>query len=198
MYLFLDSSTFIQVGVLNEDLTWKHHEVIRNKKGSHIIHSVIYSALKECGIKTHDLKGIFLANGPGSYTGIRVAEGLSQVLELEGIPVYSFYHFEVPSFCGLKDYEFFAEAFKGEVFSYRFDGEEEIKLMKEEEFQSLDLLQENQFHLEGPILGKELNSLYDYFQKHSTDIFSKVLERAEHKPPYYFRSAEKEFKIPQK
>ncbi len=198
MYLFLDSSTYIQVGILRKDFSWIHHEIIKNKKGSHIIHSLIYSALKEKGFETTDIEGIFLANGPGSYTGIRVAEGLSQILEIEGVPVYSFYHFEVPRFCGLTEYDFFAEAFKGEVFHYKFAEEKSSSLISEEDFLGIDLAQGKGFHLEGTILNRKLSSVYELFEKKSSDIFSKVFERAEHLPPYYYRTAEKEFKIPQK
>ena len=68
MYLFLDSYLYIQVGLLDDDLTWKHYELIANKRGSQILHSIIYSSLSDHNIKVKDLKGIFLANGPSSYT----------------------------------------------------------------------------------------------------------------------------------
>ena len=197
MYLFLDSSLFIQVGILNEDLKWLHHEVVNNRKGSQVLHSIIYSSLEENNLKVKDLKGLFLANGPGSYTGIRVAEGIGQILELEDLPVYSFYHFEVPSFCDVEKYNFFAEAFKGEVFQYQFEkGEESFKLIKEKDFNLLDLSEDHQYHLEGELFGRELDRLYDLFSAHSVDIFTKAKVRAKHLPPYYFRPEDKEFNLP--
>ncbi len=197
MYLFLDSSFYIQVGLLNEDLTWAHHELVQNKKGSHVLHSIIYSALSEKGIKVDDLKGIFLANGPGSYTGIRVAEGISQVLEMEGMPVYSFYNFEVPAFCQIEEYDFFSEAFKGEVFHYQYKGgEEKFSLIKEETFKEMDHSSDHSYHLDGEVLEVNLSRMYDLFKPHSVDIFSRVLKRAKHLPPYYYRPEEKEFNMP--
>ena len=197
MYLFLDSSLYIQVGVLDEQLNWLHHELIPNKKGSQVLHSIIYSSLKDLDITFSNLKGLFLANGPGSYTGIRVAEGIGQILELEDLPVYSFYHFEVPGFCEIKEYSFYAEAFKGEVFNYKFkDDDEKFDLIKEKDFNLLDLSDDHQYHLDGELLGRELDRLYDLFPTQSKKIFSKVLARAKHLPPYYFRPADKEFNLP--
>lgn len=197
MYLFLDSSLYIQVGLLNEDLSWVTHEFVQNKKGSQVLHSVIYTLLSDAGKKIDDLKGIFLANGPGSYTGIRVAEGISQVLEMEGLPVFSFYHFEVPKFCDQKDYEFVSEAFKGEIFCYCFkNGNESSRLLKEEEFIHSYDTEKEIYHLDGEILEYSVNRLYDLYKPRSVDIFSKVLERGKHLPPYYYRAEEKEFNLP--
>jgi len=194
MYLFLDTSAFIQVGLLDEEFNWVHHEIVQNRKGSQVLHSVIFQALEEENIKISSLQGLFLANGPGSYTGVRVGEGFSQILELEGIPVYSFYHYEVPLFLGIDNYSFFSEAFKKEVFFFEYKNKnEEKRLISEKEFLSLDLSMENTFHLEGNILGRDIDSLYDLFKKSSNKIFKCVRERSEHLPPYYYRSLEKEF-----
>ncbi|MCF8057968.1 MAG: hypothetical protein K9K67_01620 [Bacteriovoracaceae bacterium] len=197
MYLFLDSSLYIQIGLLDADLNWKHYEMVPNKKGSQVLHSIIYSSLNDHNIKVQDLKGIFLANGPGSYTGIRVAEGVCQILEMEGLPIYSFYHFEVPSFAEVKEYKFFAEAFKGEVFQYslKLTGED-FELISEKSFNLLDLSEDHLYHLEGLLMDRELDNLYDLYKKEPTKIFSQVLKRAKHLPPYYYRPEEKEFNLP--
>lgn len=130
-YLFLDTSAYIQIGLLSEDLTWMHHEVIQNRKGSQLIHKVIYDCLQDFNIGFKDIEAIILGNGPGSYTGIRIGEGVSQILALEGIKILSFYHYEIPRFCGVDSYKFFERAFKGEVFEYLWkDGiEEELSFM---------------------------------------------------------------------
>lgn len=197
MYLFLDSSLYIQVGVLDEDFNFIHYELVNNKKGSQILHSIIYSILEEQGLKVAQLKGLFLANGPGSYTGIRVAEGIGQILELDNLPIFSFYHFEVPQFCQIESYRYFSQAFKGEVFQYDFNaGRESFDLITEKDFNLLDLSEDHQFHLEGEILGRELDRLYDLFPQKSSEIFKKVKERGKHLPPYYFRPEDKEFNLP--
>lgn len=199
MYLFLDSSSFIQVGILDKEFKWLHHEVVANRKGSQVLHSIIYSSLAEQGLKISDIKNVFLANGPGSYTGIRVAEGLCQVLEIGGAKILSFYHFEVPFFCGISNYEFYSEAFKGEVFFYERNGDEsKTQLIKESQFKNKDLSLDNQFSLDGEILDESLDRIYDLFSAHPKEIFTKVSQRGERHPPYYYRTLENEFTPSQK
>lgn len=199
MYLFLDSSSFIQVGILNEELNWLHHEIVANKKGSQVLHSVIHNNLKDQGLKISDIKTVFLANGPGSYTGIRVAEGICQVLELGGASVFTFHHFEVPALCGILDYDYYSEAFKGEVFHYKRRGEEsDFSLIKEEDFKSREVDTECEYALDGEILGESLERIYKLFESRPQEIFNKVLERKDRQPPFYYRSVEKEFRPSQK
>ncbi len=195
-YLFLDTSAYIQVGLLDEDFNWVHYELIQNRKGSQLIHKVIYDTMKDFDLSFKSIKGILLANGPGSYTGIRIGEGVSQILALEGTPVYSFYHYEVPLFCGVEEYKFFERAFKGEVFEYHQNSEDSSsQLITEEKFKASDLTEDHLYHLTGELLDQVLLSIYGLFQKHSKEIFSKVVERGEHLPPYYFRPLEKEFRM---
>lgn len=195
-YLFLDTSAYIQVGLLDEELNWIHYELIPNRKGSQVIHKIIYETMKIFNLTFKELKGILLSNGPGSYTGIRIGEGVAQILALEDISVYSFYHYEVPVFCGVTQYQFYERAFKGEIFEYIRNGNEEVRhLITEEKFQSLDFGADNLYHLTGELLDKTLLSIYELFKHKPQKIFSKVIERAEHLPPYYFRPLEKEFRM---
>ena len=54
--LFLDTSSFIQVGLLDKECKWISYELIKNRKGSQVIHSLIHSLLLDNGIKIKDLK----------------------------------------------------------------------------------------------------------------------------------------------
>jgi tRNA threonylcarbamoyladenosine biosynthesis protein TsaB len=195
-YLFIDSSLCIQVGLLDADLNWLHYEYVPNQKGSTVLHSIIYSVLEEAGLKILDLKGLIIANGPGSYTGIRLTEGISQISEAEGISVCSFYHFEVPFFCGISNYKFYANAFKGEIFEYSFKGKDEvnISMLKKDTFLSRSFDEDNFFHINGELEGKYLSSTTELIKENSLKLFTKVINRKRHSDPYYFRSLEKEFK----
>lgn len=195
-YLYLDTSFYIYLGLLNENFEWIEYKVIPDKKSSRLLHKEIFDLLSANGIKSLDISGIFLSSGPGSYTGLRLAEGVSQIFELESIPVYSFYHFEVPSFIGVQSGLFCAEAFKGEVFVYNWDNEEnEDSLMKIEKFHNLDLAQDNIFHIEGEIFEYHFSSTSFLVKKHSAEIFNKVFARKKHLDTYYFRPLEKEFTV---
>ena len=52
------------------------------------------SLLKKQGVEASDLLGVIVNNGPGSYTGIRVGEGLAKIFELDGTKVVSFLEHE--------------------------------------------------------------------------------------------------------
>lgn len=193
--LFLDTSAFIQVGLLDQSNNWLSYELIKNKKGSQILHGLIFELLKSKSLSIKDIKRLVVANGPGSYTGIRLAEGLAQVLEIEGIEVINFYHFEVPSFLDSQDYRFVASAFKNEFFCYQRRNEEvEQFLISKEDF--LELKDNSRtFHIGDDVAGRTFNSTYDLFSNQSVAIFSKVIERSTRNKPFYFRPLEKEFKI---
>lgn len=194
-YLFLDSSLDINIGILDSSLTWKYFETIANRKGSSVLHSIIFNVLKEAQMSLSAIESLIVANGPGSYTGIRLSEGIAQILALENIPCYSFYHFEVPHFCGFDHYKFYANAFKGEVFEYAYESEApNLAMIKKESFDSMSFDADNLFHINGELHDKYLESTATMIKNNPKSVFSKVLERGKHFEPYYFRSAEKEFK----
>jgi tRNA threonylcarbamoyladenosine biosynthesis protein TsaB len=194
-YLYLDSSLFVQVGILDEGFNWIHFEVVENKKGSAVIHTILNDILKCNDVSLSNIDALILANGPGSYTGIRLSEGIAQILEIEDIEVFSFYHYEVPLLCGAQDYEFYANAFKGEVFKYIYtcDGEK-FEMITSDVFKKLSFDKSNMYHINGELEDKYMESTSSLIKNKSQQIFSEVLRRKEHKPPYYFRTLEQEFK----
>src|SRR5690606_33604247 len=68
-----------------------------------------------------ELNGLFVCNGPGSYTGIRLGEGIAQVFEMLNIPIYSFHHYKVPKLLGHESGQWSCHAFKGEIYNYLWD-----------------------------------------------------------------------------
>lgn len=194
MYLFLDSSKFIQIGILNNNFKWKELEVVQNKKGAQVIHTVIYDFLSNNGIQLDEINHIFLANGPGSYTGVRVAEGLCQILEIESTPVFTFFHYEAPYFCNVNNYTFYSEAFKDEVFVYDFRDEKIMnKLVPKSSLEESYIATQANYGLTDNIHSYPLQNVYELYKCHPEMIFKKVRERGERQPPFYYRSAENEF-----
>jgi len=194
-YLYLDSSHFVQVGVLDENFTWKHVELVENKKGSTILHKTIYEILRLLELKLKNIDALFLVSGPGSYTGIRLAEGIAQVLEMNEIPIYSFYHYEVPSWCGFESYNFYSNAFKNEFFDFSYNkGIEEKKMMSKESFFNIDFSRKDLFSITGELEEKYLESTSSLIENNSKEVFKKVMARGKHIAPYYYRPLEKEFK----
>lgn len=89
------------------------------------LHMAIREMLDECGIKPSDLGAVAVANGPGSYTGLRVglsaAKGLCYAL---GIPLLTISTLEILANSATAEGRFYVpmvDARRMEVFSQIFD-----------------------------------------------------------------------------
>ena len=91
--LALDTSSLACSVALQVDdgLAWRHEEQAREH--TRILVPMIEDVLAEAGLKTADLDGIVLGNGPGSFIGMRigtaVAQGLAHGAGLGVVPVSS-------------------------------------------------------------------------------------------------------------
>ena len=207
--LFLDTSHCISVGLLDESWDWMGYEHLRDKKSSAIIHDKIYRLLEENNLKAKDLKNTIQVAGPGSYTGIRLSEGISQILGWHQIKLLSFYHFEVPNFLGVEEGIWLSQAYKGELFLYEW-----------KQGQSKNLLlpiNEAAHYLTSvklPLFTHYLDSLHDkkgqfllpdsmktniretqlMVKNQPKELFSQLAKLEKHEEPFYYRSVDKEFK----
>ena len=100
MKLFIDTTFGITAGLVDANLEWKQYKYIEGQKGSAVIHSLIDDLLSLEGIEARDIEALIQVSGPGSYTGMRVAQGIADIFEWQKFPVFSFYHFEVPKLLG--------------------------------------------------------------------------------------------------
>lgn len=198
--LYIDSSHSLTLGLLDKSFGWIDYCEFKEKKTSGILHIELLEMLKRNNFEIGQLTQVVEAAGPGSYTGMRVAEGLCQILEWQQRECRSFYHFEVPALCGIEQGVWIAKAFKGEVFCYHFDGEvNRIEFIREAELPDFTEQWQRQSlkvfgHYEDDLsVDKELTSAL--IQKSAQDFFKKVWERGERKGPYYFRALEQEFKV---
>tara|TARA_R110002072_G_scaffold1989_5_gene16732 strand:- start:208941 stop:209552 length:612 start_codon:yes stop_codon:yes gene_type:complete len=196
-YLFLDTSYFVTIGLIDENFDFINYQLFENRKGSTILHKEIYLMLKENKMKIKDIDALIISSGPGSYTGMRLAEGFAQILEIDKLKVFSFYHFEVPKMIGVTEGWWCSEAFKSEIFVHRWSGEDkEQNLVKEGEFErKVDINSDNIFTHTGTLLENHFQSTNDLIKKHSKTIFKQVVDRAEHLETYYYRPLEKEFRM---
>lgn len=193
MYLFIDTTKDVTVGLLNNNFEWIEYEHFEGARGSALIHKCIYDQLEKQNKKINDIKGLIQIAGPGSYTGMRVSEGVSQIFNWQGFDTYSFYHYEVPKLLGHEKGTWFANAFKGEYFLYRWNNEEESKtLVKKDEFDiySVDKLFTS-FLFDDLEKNISLTSklIYDKGQK----LFEKVVGEKIQRPLYYYRTLEQEY-----
>ncbi len=191
--LFLDSTSGLVVGLLDSKFNWVEYKSLDEKKPSEIIHFEIFNLLKKHNLDLKDMR-TFISSGPGSYTGMRLSEGFVQVFELNHMPVYSFYHFDVPRLSGVVKGYWATNAFKGEVFVYNWNGEEIKKeLLLKDVFSQAG--RNNGFTLDDtdPIFSG-LTSTKKFIKNESAKLFANVLEKKLRVPPYYFRSLEEEFR----
>lgn len=198
--LYIDSSHFLTLGLLNEKFEWIDYCEYREKKTSSILHVELLDLLTRNQLSTDSLTQVIEAAGPGSYTGMRVAEGLCQILEWQGRVCRSFYHFEVPRLCGHTHGVWIAKAFKGEIFCYHFNNaHEETQFIKEVELESFRQKWQSEGllifgHYRDDIEGLDFLSSYLIYES-PAQVLGAVWKRGERKGPYYFRPLELEFKV---
>lgn len=193
-YLYIDSSNNLSLGLLNEEFKWVELIEVETRRTSDLIHKEILNLLSKHNMEMKDLRSVIMLAGPGSYTGMRVSEGMAQVFEMEDIKVNSFHAFKIPTIIGEKDFIWICSAFKGEYFVINDAGE---KLLVKESLLD-EYLSENKkkIIIHGDFEGIEsadLNSL-EVLKSKPEALFAEVVEKDMRDAPYYFRAVDVEFK----
>lgn len=193
--LYVDSSSGLVIGLMDENFKWLQYNDSHEMKPSEVIHIEIFNLITQYNL---DIKNInfFFSAGPGSYTGMRLGEGLAQILEWDQHKVYSFLHFDVPAFTGINQGSWVTNAFKGEVFIYTWD------LEKKESHKSLVALSDFSITNESEVYTissteknfEGLKATKDLIKNHPELIFPKVLNQKLREAPFYFRTLDQEFK----
>ncbi len=188
--LFLDTSYGITLGLLDREYRWLEFEVLEGQKSSEIIHDKINIFLEKHQVDIQSID-IFVLSGPGSYTGLRVSQGIAQIFELNGAKVYSFDIFKVGIIlsehieAGMK---WIFPAFKSELY-IRDVTQDEGELVDE----SAELLDKyithgsNKFDALSKLNSRQL--IKDYAPR----VFSEVKNRSLRDEIFYFRTLDKEF-----
>ncbi len=200
-YLFIDSTYDLTIGLLSDELKWLDLEHHAGQKASMVIQSRALELINKTHLRPQDLNGVITVNGPGFYTGLRLAEGFSDVFLFFGVKQYSLYSYEIPYWCGFDTGVWFTKAYRGEYFLHKWTGSNwsqylisatQIKdHVGSEHFfihSSVSLDTASQLLVENPIHSSDL------LKKHPKKIFEKAL--VSHKrEPFYFRPPEDEFKV---
>lgn len=189
MYLYIDTTYCIRLGLLSKNLSWLDYEKVDSKKSSEKLHCSVDLMLKRQNLTIGQLDKVIYCAGPGSYTGMRVAEGFVNVLDWQGVDYYSFYHFQIPFLKGRSKGLWYAKAFKGEIFIYHWDAEvSDSVLIKEGELSS--------FLEKRNVSNKDLETIETtakLIKDNPRDIFQKIIDSQSREELFYYRSIEKEF-----
>lgn len=196
-YLFIDTSEQMVLGLITDEFKWQDYRAFADKKNSGKIHREIEQMLTAASISIEELCGVIQIAGPGSYTGIRLSEGLVQVLEWAKIPSYSFYHFEIPSYVSAAPYLWYSNAFKSEYFVYSWSaGAATHSLVNEDELKKMVADSAvncyTHFLTEGPT--PLCHSTSELLKNHPEAVFKAVVESRKRVQAFYYRELEQEFK----
>ena len=89
-YLFIDTSnSFINIYIVNDDTVLVHKKLETLKDMANTIMPLIRESFSEVNFDIKDVDKIFVTNGPGSFTGIRVGITVAKTIAWGlNIPVY--------------------------------------------------------------------------------------------------------------
>ncbi len=126
MYLAIDASTrSIGIAIADEKNVLSSFSVESGRTHSVDLMPSIDFVLKKAGVELCDVKAILLANGPGSFTGLRIAiataKSLAHVLD---IPIYAVSTLKVLSYYGINFDGIICpimDARRGRVYTTAFD-----------------------------------------------------------------------------
>jgi tRNA threonylcarbamoyladenosine biosynthesis protein TsaB len=194
--LFVDSSEFLTIGLLNKDLEWVEFNTFDNKKSSGVFHGVLDELLTKYETDLFNLERVFYCAGPGSYTGVRLVEGFAQILRWKNISTNSFYFFDVPKFLNHKKGKWISEAHKGEYFIHSWDeGSAKSNLVSKKEYSPDE--SEVVFTISSSIDSfPESLSTLELIKNSPKELFSKIISNDLSESPYYYREIDKEFTKP--
>ena len=192
-YLYVDVTAGMILGILNSEFQWITYVESDEKKPSEVIHQNIHQLIKQHHIDSKSIEYFFSA-GPGSYTGMRLGEGMAQMLEWSGKKVYSFHQFEVPSLMGVQKGYWISNAFKGQFFIHHWNQtESRSELVNQTDVKLLDT--QTGFTLtHDNVAFKDLQTTKSMIAENPQLLFENLKKNNVRKAPYYFRTLDEEFK----
>lgn len=192
MFLFIDTTEKLTLGLVNRDYSWLEFKRFDLKSISSQIHKYIFEMLQKFDLNLNNLDGLIYCAGPGSYTGMRVSEGLASILEWQDLKLFNFYHFEIPKLAGIVEGMWLSKAFKNEMFLYEWNQSSDSK----------HLINEDDFKIESKEKGfarMEMASKYSIessdkiLEENPQEILKKIVDRNSKQEIFYYRSLDQEF-----
>ena len=175
---------------MDKEFNWLEYERTEEKKPSEIIHLRIHEMKEKHSLDFKNCLFVMIS-GPGSYTGMRLSEGIANILKLAGFNVLSFFSFEIPVILKHKSGRWITNAFKNQFFIYEWDENKSHQY----------LINAEDINFTSNYFSNTTNSLFsnlvmtsELIFKNPKEIFSFVLARNTYSPSFYFRTLDEEFK----
>jgi tRNA threonylcarbamoyladenosine biosynthesis protein TsaB len=199
--LLIDTTHFLLINLLDKDQETLSDYFEVNKKNSTVLHAEVYSMLDKCSLTIKDVDTIVTIAGPGSYTGMRLSEGFSQVFDWHGVNVVSAYHFDIPKLVSDEKYIWISNAFKGEDFIYISDENKNYRVISNKISEVVhDFISKGYkvyTHYKKNKLGEDIYPFNieesSLLLKNNPVVLKKIIGKKEKKEIYYYRSIEEEF-----
>ncbi len=197
-YLFLDTASTLHCGILDDKFHWIDYISTEILRSSGQVHGILDQLMTKHQLSWQDIAGLIVSSGPGSYTGMRVSEGIAQILELDGVAVFSFYHFDLLADFGLSGY-WVSEAFKGEFFCYNSKTKSSELLRLEDLLQKL-ADRDDLYALDDQVRGIDLifKSTRSLIHDKGKEFFHKLITEQRREVPFYYRPEQVEFTLKSK
>ncbi len=94
--LFIDTANSFIVSVIKDNTVLYYHNDISNSDTSSKVMPILDEALKKSNLTINDINKIYVVNGPGSFTGIRVGVTIAKTISyLLNIPLISLSELEL-------------------------------------------------------------------------------------------------------
>ena len=196
-YIYIDTTLKLSLALIDEDFSVLTHKSYEENKTANIIHTELNLLLEDNNLNADSNIDLIINNGPGSYTGVRVGEGIGKVFEMDGKKVFSFNEHEI--FPHLVDKGLWiSNAFKGEFFACAWGNSEAPRSKLVDKENLIAMLREHQ--------NIYTNDLFDFGEakmissketliKNASRVFEYVVSKELRLPPFYFRKIDQEFKI---
>lgn len=193
MFLYIDTTDKITLGLLNDKMNWIDYFHDPKLVISTTLHFLIDDMLKRHDLKISDITSTIYMAGPGSYTGMRVSEGISDIFKWQNMQVNSFYHHEVARLNGESRGKWISKAFKGEYFLFSWDGEKEEQiLIKESDLKEYIKPDDKTFSFHN-VFDFPVLSTVDMIRNNPQAILTSVLNENLNRRLYYYRELNQEF-----
>ena len=163
--LLIDTTTSnITVSIIeNNNILFEYKETIISDMSSKIL-PIISNGLNSINLKLKDIDKIFVSNGPGSFTGIRVgvtvAKTIAWALKKEIVPISSL-ELRAPTPTNKKYLVSMIDARRGNVFAGIYD--KNLDIIKEDKLMNLNEL------------SKDLNNEYEFISYDNINLNNIVI-----------------------